>query len=224
MPSTARPHILVVNGRKVRQPVFVIGAPRSGIGPAGPCAEAVRGLPHDHRPAPRGQRGARLRAQPVLSSAAADEAAATVLRDAFAQAWQVGPDGCLGCSPACREAAGVNGAGTCVAEQRHPAVRRRQPGPDVLRRGPGRRVPRRPDRADHQGRQGRGGGDAVRLAGCCRCSGPGSPTWTARAPNPFFGIETAADLAAWPGDCRWRPSARCAGAARSGRWPSCACS
>jgi len=26
----ARPHILVVNGRKVRQPVFVIGAPYSG--------------------------------------------------------------------------------------------------------------------------------------------------------------------------------------------------
>ena len=26
----ARPHILVVNGRKVRQPVFVIGAPHSG--------------------------------------------------------------------------------------------------------------------------------------------------------------------------------------------------
>lgn len=25
-----RPHILVVNGRKVRQPVFVIGAPHSG--------------------------------------------------------------------------------------------------------------------------------------------------------------------------------------------------
>ncbi|HUA30915.1 MAG TPA: sulfotransferase, partial [Streptosporangiaceae bacterium] len=25
-----RPHILVVNGRKVRQPVFIIGAPHSG--------------------------------------------------------------------------------------------------------------------------------------------------------------------------------------------------
>ena len=29
-PATARPHILVVNGRKVRQPVFVLGAPCSG--------------------------------------------------------------------------------------------------------------------------------------------------------------------------------------------------
>ena len=29
-PSAARPHILVVNGRKVRNPVFVIGAPLAG--------------------------------------------------------------------------------------------------------------------------------------------------------------------------------------------------
>ena len=30
-PPGPRPHILVVNGRKVRQPVFIIGAPCSGI-------------------------------------------------------------------------------------------------------------------------------------------------------------------------------------------------
>ena len=29
-PAGVRPHILVVNGRKVRQPVFIIGAPHSG--------------------------------------------------------------------------------------------------------------------------------------------------------------------------------------------------
>ena len=32
------------------------------------------------------------------------EAAATVLRDAFAQAWQVTADCCLGCTQQCREA------------------------------------------------------------------------------------------------------------------------
>jgi len=45
------------------------------------------------------------------------EAAATVLRDAFAQGWQVGPDCCLGCASACREAAGAPGTGPCVTEQ-----------------------------------------------------------------------------------------------------------
>ena len=30
-PAGVRPHILVVNGRKVRQPVFVLGAPCSGV-------------------------------------------------------------------------------------------------------------------------------------------------------------------------------------------------
>src|SRR5262249_62391961 len=30
-PGAVRPHILVVNGRKVRQPVFVLGAPSSGV-------------------------------------------------------------------------------------------------------------------------------------------------------------------------------------------------
>jgi len=29
-PPLARPHILVVNGRKVRHPVFIIGAPHAG--------------------------------------------------------------------------------------------------------------------------------------------------------------------------------------------------
>jgi hypothetical protein len=45
------------------------------------------------------------------------EAAATVLRDAFAQGWQVGPDCCLGCTPACREAGGTPGNQPCVAER-----------------------------------------------------------------------------------------------------------
>jgi len=45
------------------------------------------------------------------------EAAATVLRDAFAQGWQIGPGCCLGCASACREAAGAPGTGPCVAEQ-----------------------------------------------------------------------------------------------------------
>src|SRR5258708_22615068 len=40
-----RPHILVVNGRKVRQPVFVIGAPYSG---ADLIARALKRTPEFH--------------------------------------------------------------------------------------------------------------------------------------------------------------------------------
>ena len=112
----ARPHILVVNGRKVRQPVFVIGAPYSGTDVLARALKqsagihmtigqpAVTSVVHAFARSPSIQRGK-------------GEAATTVLRDAFAQAWQVTPDSCLGCSAACRSAGGVTGAGTCIAER-----------------------------------------------------------------------------------------------------------
>ena len=83
-----RPHILVVNGRKVRQPVFVIGAPHSGTDLLGRALkqsrgfhvtigqQAVQGVVYAFARSPSIQRGR-------------STAAATVLRDAFAQAWQV---------------------------------------------------------------------------------------------------------------------------------------
>ena len=115
-PPVARPHILVVNGRKVRNPVFVIGAPLAG---AEMLARAVKRSPGFHLTL--GQRWV----LPVVQAFARTpslarghpEAAATVLRDAFAQGWQVGPDCCLGCTLACREAGGTPGNRPCVAEQ-----------------------------------------------------------------------------------------------------------
>ncbi len=116
VPSGARPHILVVNGRKVRNPVFVIGAPLAGTEM---LARAVKRSPGFHMTL--GQRWV----LPVVQAFARTpslarghpEAAATVLRDAFAQGWQVGPDCCLGCTLACREAGGTPGNRPCVAEQ-----------------------------------------------------------------------------------------------------------
>src|SRR6516165_10740818 len=110
------PHILVVNGRKVRNPVFVIGAPGAGTEM---LARAFKRTPGFHLTL--GQRWV----LPVLQAFARTpslarghpEAAATVLRDAFAQGWQVGPDSCLGCTLACREAGGTPGNRPCVAEQ-----------------------------------------------------------------------------------------------------------
>jgi hypothetical protein len=115
-PPASRPHILVVNGRKVRHPVFIIGAPKAGTEM---LARAFKRTPGFHMTL--GQRWV----LPVVQAFARTpslargrpEAAATVLRDAFAQGWQIGPDCCLGCTLACREAAGTPGAGPCVAEQ-----------------------------------------------------------------------------------------------------------
>ena len=115
-PPLARPHILVVNGRKVRHPVFVIGAPHAGTEM---LARAFKRTPGFHMTL--GQRWV----LPVVQAFARTpslargrpEAAATVLRDAFAQGWQISPGCCLGCTLACREAAGTPGTGPCVAEQ-----------------------------------------------------------------------------------------------------------
>jgi len=112
----SRPHILVVNGRKVRNPVFVIGAPRAGTEMLARAFKRTAGF---HMTL--GQRWV----LPVVQAFARTpslarghpEAAATVLRDAFAQGWQVGPDCCLGCTQACREAAGTPGNQPCVAER-----------------------------------------------------------------------------------------------------------
>jgi Sulfotransferase family len=208
-----RPHILVVNGRKVRQPVFVIGAPHSGtdllaralkrsdgfhltIGQA-----AVTSVVHAFARSPSIQRGR-------------GEAAATVLRDAFAQAWQVTAHACLACSASCREAGGVNGVGACVAER---DIRRYGDAtPDLMYCAEGL-VDAFPDaRIVQIIRDGR---DVVAAmladAGALAWFKPGVANVDSEFPNPFFGIETETDLAAWPGlslagKCamRWRGSVR----------------
>ena len=115
-PGHSRPHILVVNGRKVRQPVFVIGAPGAGTEL---LARSFKRTPGFHMTL--GQRWVLpvVQAFARTPSLARDRpgAAATVLRDAFAQGWQIGPDCCLGCTPACREAGAAPGNRPCVAEQ-----------------------------------------------------------------------------------------------------------
>jgi Sulfotransferase family len=115
-PSLPRPHILVVNGRKVREPVFIIGAPHSGTDLLARALKRSDGfhVTLGHRwvaPVVQG-----LARNPSIARGR-QEAAATVLRDAFAQGWQVGPHSCLGCAPRCREASGAAGTVPCVAER-----------------------------------------------------------------------------------------------------------
>ncbi len=209
----ARPYILVVNGRKVRQPVFVIGAPHSGTDLLARALKqsagfhvtigqrAVASVVHAFARSPSIRRGR-------------GEAAVTVLRDAFAQAWQVSAYGCLACSPQCRAAGGVSRAGVCVAER--DIARYGDASPDLIYCAGGL-VDAFPDaRIVQIIRDGR---DAV--AGMLADSGvlsalrPGVANVHSEFPNPFFGIETRADLDAWPGlslaaKCalRWRGSVR----------------
>jgi hypothetical protein len=209
----ARPHILVVNGRKVRQPVFVIGAPHSG---ADLLARALKQSAGFH--VTIGQRSVQSVVYAFARSPSIQrgrgEAAATVLRDAFAQAWQVTSHGCMECSPFCREAGGVNGAGSCIAERE--ISRYGDASPELMYCAEALVDAFGDARLVQLIRDGR---DVV----AAMLADSETPAWFKRGtnnvesefPNPFFGIETEADLAAWPGlslagKCamRWRGSVR----------------
>jgi hypothetical protein len=211
MPS--RPHILVVNGRKVSQPIFVLGAPHSGTDVLGRALkrspgfhitigqEAVQGVVYAFARSPSIQRG---RAG----------AAATVLRDALAQAWQVTPHSCLTCSPLCRDAGGVTGRSSCISERE--IVRYGDASPDLMYCA-GDLVAAFPDaRLLQLVRDGR---DVVAaMLADPQALGwfkPGVANVETEFPNPFLGVETEQDLASWPelspaGKCamRWRGSVR----------------
>jgi Sulfotransferase family len=208
-----RPTILVVNGRKVRQPVFIIGAPYSG---ADLLARALKQSEGFH---------VTIGQQNVLSVVYAfarspsiqrgrGEAAATVLRDAFAQAWQVTAHSCLSCSPACRQAGRAGRTGTCVQDR--DISRYGDATPDLMYCAESV-VDAFPDaRIVQIIRDGR---DVIasmlgdpQLLGLFK---RGAASIASEFPNPFFGIDTEPDQAAWPGltpagKCamRWRGSVR----------------
>ena len=212
-PPASRPHILIVNGRKVRNPVFVIGAPGAGTEM---LARAVKRSPGFH--ITLGQRWV----LPVVQAFARTpslarghpEAAATVLRDAFAQGWQVGPDCCLGCTLACREAGGTSGNRPCVAEQA--ITRYGDASPELLYCAESL-VDAFPDaRLVQIVRDGR---DVVAgmLADPAALAwfGPGFVNLDAEVTHPLLGVDNGADRSLWAessvaGKCamRWRGTIR----------------
>ena len=206
-----RPYILVVNGRKVRQPVFVLGAPHSG---ADLITRALKRTPGFHftigQPSVLNVVFAFARTPSIQHGRG--EAAATVLRDAFAQAWQVAPDACMTCMPQCQQATTRSPAGICVDERQ---IRRYGDATPALIYCAEALVDAFPDaRLVQIVRDGR----AVSAA---MLSDPDELAWFRRGvanvdaefPNPFYGIETEADRTAWhelsaAGRCamRWRGS------------------
>ncbi len=106
------PHILVVNGIKVRRPVFLLGAPHSG---ADLLARALKRAPGFHVTTGRACVAHVVYAFARKPSIGRTSGAVRVLRDALAESWQVLGGSCGLCSEPCREAGGVTGAGPCVS-------------------------------------------------------------------------------------------------------------
>jgi Sulfotransferase family len=213
-PGAARPHILVVNGRKVRHPVFLLGAPCSGVAI---LARALKRSEGFHLT--MGQRWVlpvvhAFARNPLLARGRA-EAAATVLRDAFAQGWQVGPHCCLGCSAACREAGGAAaGTGPCVGDR---AISRYgDASPDLLYCAESL-VDAFPDaRLVQIIRDGRDVVAGMLMdADALSWFRPGFVDLETESNHPVLGMQTQADRAAWlglsvAGKCamRWRGTVR----------------
>lgn len=202
---TPRPHILVVNGRKVNNPVFVIGGAHSGTELIARALKRARGF---HvtigQPALRGVVFAFARTPSIQKGR--DEATATVLRDALAQSWQVAPHACLSCLPACQRARSEPPPGTC-ADERH-ITRYGDASPELIYCAEAL-VAAFPDaRLVQVIRDGR----AVVAA---MLADPAELAWFKPAvanvesefPNPFYGVESEADRLAWP---RLSDTARCA--------------
>ncbi|MBF8187902.1 sulfotransferase [Nonomuraea sp. K274] len=125
------PHILVVNGIKVRRPVFLLGAPHSG---ADLLARALKRSPGFHMTMGRACVANVVYAFARKPSMGRTPGAVRVLRDALAESWQVLPGACGRCAEPCREAGGVTGAGPCVSAAE--IVRFGEGGPDLIYSAP----------------------------------------------------------------------------------------
>lgn len=208
-----RPFILVVNGRKVRQPVFVIGAPHSGVDLLARALKQTAGF-HLTIGQPSVLSVAYAFARTPSLYQGRDAAVVTVLRDAFAQAWQVAPHSCLACQPDCRQA-GARVAGTACVDER--TIFRYGDASPALLFCADLVAEAFPD------------AKVVQIVRDCRdvvaemLANPEELSWLrpgvenvdGEFPNPFFGVETATDRMIWPrlsaaGKCamRWRGSVR----------------
>jgi Sulfotransferase family len=212
-PRPTSPHILVVNGTKVRRPVFLLGAPHSGTELV---ARAIRQSATFHltmgRPNVVRTVYAFARRPSIASERGA--AAATVMRDAYAQSWQVTPSGCEECPSQCRDLGRIGSDGTCADPRGIQRFADATPdliySADVI-------LDAFPDAQLIQ--VIRDGRDAVAgMLGDERCLAwfrPGFANLDEVFPNAFLGVEDATERMRWPRagvavKCalRWRGSIR----------------
>jgi hypothetical protein len=110
---TTSPHILVVNGTKVRRPVFLLGAPHSG---SDLLARAIRRSTAFHltMARPNVVRTVYAFARRPSIATESGQGAARVMRDAYAQSWQVTPESCVECPAPCRSLGRMSPDGSCA--------------------------------------------------------------------------------------------------------------
>jgi Sulfotransferase family len=200
-------HILIVNARSVQQPVFVIGAPHSGTDLIGRVLKAAPGF-HLTIGQPSVLRVVYAFARRPSMHHGRTEAASRVLRDAFAQAWQVTASSCLECARDCRTAAGLGtgDVGPCV-EQRG-LERFGDASPELIYCAEGLTDAFVGAQIIQVVRDGR---DVV----AAMLADPGVMAWfrpsfnntDTEFPNPFFGIESSEDQDQW---AALSPAAKCA--------------
>jgi hypothetical protein len=206
-----RSYILVVNGRKVRAPVFVVGAPHSGTDLLARALKHSQGF-HFTIGQPSVLNVVYAFARTPSIQEGRGDAAASVLRDAFAQAWRVTAEACLTCRPECQQFRASSEPGLCVDE--NSITRYGDASPALMYCAEGL-IEAFPDAKIVQ--IIRDGRDVV--AGML--SDPEELAWFRRGianvesefPNPFFGTESEEDRAGWEklspaGKCamRWRGS------------------
>jgi hypothetical protein len=205
MPSAR--HILIVNSRSVHQPVFVVGSPHSGADLIGRALKASASF-HVTIGQPNVLRVVYAFARRPSMYQGRTQAAATVIRDAFAQGWQVTPHGCLECTRECRSAAGLatDAVGPCV--ELRGLERFGDASPDLIYCAEALTYAFPDARIVQVIRDGH---DAV----TSMLADPVVMSWfrpsfvnvDTEFPNPFFGIETVEDQELWP---KLSPAARCA--------------
>jgi Sulfotransferase family len=205
MPSAR--HILIVNSRSVHQPVFVVGAPHSGADLIGRALKTSAGF-HVTMGQPSVLRVVYAFARRPSMHQGRAQAAATVMRDAFAQGWQVTPHSCLECTRACRAAAGLaaDAVGPCV--EIRGLERFGDASPDLIYCAEALTYAFPDARIVQVIRDGRNVVTSM-LADPVVMSWfrPSFVNVDTEFPNPFFGIETEDDRELWPG---LSPAARCA--------------
>ncbi len=99
------PHILVVNGIKVHRPVFLLGAPHSGTDLVARALRHSAGV-HVTRGRPAVTKLVYAFARRPSIATERGRGAARVLRDAYAESWQLSAQGCADCPAECWELSG----------------------------------------------------------------------------------------------------------------------